>query len=66
MTHDRYAQPSLSAPLDDGRRQLLADLEAVATPTPVARGTLRALSLAALSDGERRRVDVLAAKWATS
>lgn len=60
-----YPQPSLSAPLDADRKALLNDLERVATPTAYAKGALRALSLAALDDADRRRVDALSAKWAT-
>jgi hypothetical protein len=61
-----HAQPSLSAPLDADRRALLADLERVGSPTPYAKGALRALSLAALDPADRRRVDALSAKWAQS
>lgn len=61
-----YSQPSLSSGLDADRRALLADLERVAQPTQYARGVLRALSLAALDPAERRRVEALSAKWATS
>lgn len=60
-----YSQPSLSTPLDANRKALLNDLEAVAVPTPYAKGALRALSLAALDEADRRRVDALSAKWAT-
>lgn len=61
-----YVPPSFrSGGLDDERRALLGDLERVGTPTPYAKGALRALSLAALTDAERRRVDALSAKWST-
>lgn len=60
-----HSQPSLRSGLDADRRALLSDLERVEQPTPYAKGTLRALSLAALDDADRRRVDALSAKWAT-
>ncbi len=60
-----HAQRSLSSGLDDDGRALLNDLERVGNPTPYAKGALKALSLAALNDADRRRVDALSAKWAT-
>lgn len=61
-----HPQPSLSSPLDADRHALLDDLERVGQPTPYARGALRALSLAALDPADRRRVDALSVKWASS
>ena len=61
-----HSQPSLSVPLDADRKALLNDLERVGTPTPYAKGALRALSLAALDAADRRRVDALTGKWATA
>jgi len=52
--------------LDDNARGLLTDLERVGQPTPYAKGALRALSLANLDAADRRRVDALSAKWASS
>lgn len=61
-----YVPPSFRpGGLDDDRRALLNDLERVGNPTPYAKGALRALTLAALTDAERHRVDALTTKWAT-
>lgn len=41
----------------------LPELEAVMSPTPLARNRLKVLQLCTLDANERRRVDVVAARW---
>lgn len=58
-----YPARSLDGPLDDDRRRLLTELEAVGQPTGYSKGALAALALAVLTPDEQRRVDALRAKW---